>query len=87
MLSSDVHLEALAVAGNRVISRFRYLDLGPRLTVGSVRVRQAAEVVNMADLRGPVWEHDPGPAKTSGWPELFAATPNYRGLGLAVLHR
>jgi uracil-DNA glycosylase len=38
----------------------------------------------MADPRGNPWDYDPGPAKTSGWPELFAATPNYRGLGQAV---
>lgn len=41
----------------------------------------------MADERGPIWEYDAGPAKGSGWPELFAATPNYRGLGLAVAGR
>src|SRR4051812_4099652 len=38
----------------------------------------------MTDPRGNPWEYDPGPAANSGWPELFAATPNYRGLGLAV---
>jgi uracil-DNA glycosylase len=41
----------------------------------------------MTDPRGDPWDYDPGPATTSGWPELFAATPNYRGLGLAVLGR
>jgi uracil-DNA glycosylase len=43
----------------------------------------------MADQegRGDPWEHDPGPAASSGWAELFASTPNYRGLGLAVLGR
>ncbi len=38
----------------------------------------------MAGVRGNPWDYDPGPAKTSGWPELFADTPNYRGLGKAV---
>ncbi|HZC73200.1 MAG TPA: uracil-DNA glycosylase family protein [Jatrophihabitans sp.] len=38
----------------------------------------------MTISRGDLWEYDPGPHKTSGWPELFAATPNYRGLGIAV---
>src|SRR3954447_16790394 len=38
----------------------------------------------MTDPRGNPWDYDPGPAKNSGWPELFAATPNYRGLGKAV---
>ncbi len=38
----------------------------------------------MADPRGNPWDYDPGPAKISGWPELFADTPNYRGLGKAV---
>ncbi len=38
----------------------------------------------MAGDRGNPWEHDPGPAKNSGWPELFAATPNYRGIGEAI---
>src|SRR4029453_15981115 len=41
----------------------------------------------MTDPRGNPWDYDPGPATTSGWPELFAATPNYRGLGKAVLGR
>ena len=39
----------------------------------------------MADARGNIWEHDPGPPASSGWAELFAETPNYRGLGRAVL--
>ena len=41
----------------------------------------------MADVRGNPWEHDPGPTGASGWAELFAETPNYRGLGLAVVGR
>ncbi len=41
----------------------------------------------MADPRGNPWDYDPGPATTSGWPELFADTPNYRGLGKAVTGR
>jgi uracil-DNA glycosylase len=41
----------------------------------------------VADERGNPWEHDPGPTAASGWAALFAATPNYRGLGRAVLHR
>jgi uracil-DNA glycosylase len=41
----------------------------------------------MADERGDPWEHDPGPTAASGWASLFAETPNYRGLGRAVLHR
>jgi uracil-DNA glycosylase len=41
----------------------------------------------MAGARGNPWDYDPGPAKTSGWPELFADTPNYRGLGKAVTGR
>jgi len=40
----------------------------------------------MTDIRGDAWEHDPGPPPASGFAELFAATPNYRGLGKAVLH-
>jgi uracil-DNA glycosylase len=39
----------------------------------------------MTNGRGDVWEHDEGPTPTSGWAEVFAATPNYRGLGKAVL--
>jgi uracil-DNA glycosylase len=39
----------------------------------------------VADARGDIWEHDPGPPAGSGWAELFAETPNYRGLGRAVL--
>jgi hypothetical protein len=41
----------------------------------------------MAVERGHPWEYDAGPAKTGGWPELFADTPNYRGLGRAVRRR
>jgi len=41
----------------------------------------------MTGVRGNPWEHDPGPPGPSGWAELFAATPNYRGLGQAVLGR
>lgn len=41
----------------------------------------------MTDARGNPWENDPGPPSSSGWAELFASTPNYRGLGRAVLGR
>ena len=41
----------------------------------------------VSDVRGDVWEHDPGPSSPSGWAELFAETPNYRGLGQAVVGR
>jgi uracil-DNA glycosylase len=41
----------------------------------------------MADERGSMWEHDPGPPPGRGWAELFGATPNYRGLGHEVLGR
>ncbi len=37
--------------------------------------------------RGNPWEHDPGPPGSGAWAGLFAATPNYRGLGVAVLGR
>jgi hypothetical protein len=39
------------------------------------------------DVRGNPWEHDPGPPSSGGWAELFAGTPNYRGLGRAVVGR
>jgi hypothetical protein len=40
----------------------------------------------MADpRRGSPAEYDPGPSPRSRWPSLFAETPNYRALGLAVL--
>jgi uracil-DNA glycosylase len=39
------------------------------------------------DGRGDPWEHDPGPTNASGWAAVFADTPNYRGLGRAVLGR
>ena len=41
----------------------------------------------MTDVRGNPREHDPGPPSSSGWAELFAGTPNYRGLGRAVVGR
>jgi hypothetical protein len=37
--------------------------------------------------RGYPWEYDPGPPKNRRWARLFAKTPNYRGLGQAVLNR
>jgi uracil-DNA glycosylase len=37
--------------------------------------------------RGSPWEHDPGPPLNRPWLSLFAQTPNYRGLGKAVLGR
>jgi hypothetical protein len=41
----------------------------------------------IGDERGDPWEHDPGPTTASGWAAVFAETPNYRGLGWAVLGR
>jgi len=41
----------------------------------------------MVDVRGNPWEHDPGPTGTSGWADIFGETPNYRGLGRAVVGR
>ena len=41
----------------------------------------------VGDVRGNPWEHDPGPPSSSGWAELFAGAPNYRGLGRAVVGR
>lgn len=41
----------------------------------------------MDDLRagrGEPWEHDPGPPRNRRWARLFAETPDYRGLGLAL---
>ena len=37
--------------------------------------------------RGVPWEFDPGPPRNRSWGRLFAETPNYRGLGLAVTGR
>lgn len=37
--------------------------------------------------RGVPWEYDPGPPRNRRWPRLFAATPNHRGLGVAVSGR
>src|SRR5690606_33198949 len=35
--------------------------------------------------RGKRWEYDPGPTADTKWAQLFAETPNYRGLGIKVL--
>jgi len=35
--------------------------------------------------RGDPWDHDPGPPADREWARLFAETPNYRALGVAVL--
>ena len=37
--------------------------------------------------RGNPWEYDAGPEKDSKWLEIFASTPNYRGIGQYVLDR
>lgn len=37
--------------------------------------------------RGVPWEFDPGPPRNRSWGRLFAETPNYRGLGVAVTGR
>jgi hypothetical protein len=37
--------------------------------------------------RGVPWDYDPGPQADRQWARLFAETPNYRGLGKAVLNR
>ena len=34
--------------------------------------------------RGEPWDYDPGPPKNRSWARLFAETPNYRGLAVAV---
>ncbi len=39
------------------------------------------------DERGVPWDYDPGPPKNRSWARLFAETPNYRGLGKAVMGR
>jgi uracil-DNA glycosylase len=36
------------------------------------------------DGRGDPWEFDAGPPKNRRWARLFAATPNYRALGVAM---
>ena len=35
--------------------------------------------------RGVPWEYDPGPPRNRRWARIFSETPNYRGLGQAVL--
>src|SRR5215469_673819 len=57
----------------------------PGVRDGTSRSRTNGGTVT--DVRGDPWEHDPGPPGPGGWAELFAATPNYRGLGQAVLGR
>lgn len=39
------------------------------------------------DGRGHPSEHDPGPPRNRRWARLFAAVPNYRGLGVEVTGR
>lgn len=36
------------------------------------------------DGRGDPWEFDPGPPKNRNWARLFARTPNYRAIGIAM---
>lgn len=37
-----------------------------------------------AEGRGDPWEYDGGPPKNRSWARLFAATPNYRAIGVAM---
>lgn len=37
--------------------------------------------------RGDPWDYDPGPPRNRSWPRLFAATPNYRAIGVDLLGR
>lgn len=37
--------------------------------------------------RGDPWEYDPGPPRNRSWPRFFAATPNYRAIGVDLLGR
>lgn len=39
---------------------------------------------DFTDRRGDPWEFDPGPPKNRSWARLFAATPNYRAIGIAM---
>src|SRR5262245_23116241 len=59
------------------------------LRVGSKRPKDSnvCRGGEVTDVRGDPWEHDPGPVSSSGWAELFAETPNYRGLSWAVVGR
>lgn len=34
--------------------------------------------------RGDPWDFDPGPPKNRNWARLFASTPNYRAIGIAM---
>ncbi|MCO5143701.1 MAG: hypothetical protein M9962_11485 [Oligoflexia bacterium] len=43
------------------------------------------EVASSGKDRGSPGAYDPGPEKDSSWAELFASTPNYRGIGDAVI--
>ena len=36
------------------------------------------------DRRGDPWDFDPGPPKNRSWARLFANTPNYRAIGIAM---
>jgi hypothetical protein len=36
------------------------------------------------DGRGDPWEFDGGPPKNRSWARLFATTPNYRAIGVAM---
>jgi len=36
------------------------------------------------DGRGDPWDFDPGPPKNRSWARLFATTPNYRAIGVAM---
>jgi hypothetical protein len=37
------------------------------------------------EQRGQPWEYDPGPPANRRWAQIFAQTPNYRGIGKALL--
>lgn len=45
---------------------------------------EEADVEATNGQRGSPAEYDPGPAKDSNWPDIFAETPNYRAYGKAI---
>ena len=58
-------------------------DMKPETTTGT-NWRSPAGLEANDSRRGSPAMFDPGPAKDSGWAELFGQAPNYRGLGIEV---
>lgn len=61
------------------------LILAMTLTFALTFIGNSHAETGTSPARGEIYEFDPGPAKDSKWLDLFAETPNYRGIGREII--